>query len=195
MTESHVTLPSFVMRTANSEFRLRCHQIAWSEEFSGERNQPGLLLLSATASDTAIKATRACLYMPDISATFRLEGTDNCESISLSKAKIGGTNVKYTASVSKLAPGAIHLVAVARDVGLMCNLSDDHLFAELNGPRYTTPILRHWIGWIKRRMIESGGIVMCEGHQSQAGILTTTPEHLDEMVSEGVRSGFLRMVA
>ena len=77
-----VELPSLIMKTAKSQFRLRCHAAAWSKVYGGSvqvrrrysREYPGLLLLSATGPDTAAKAVRATLYQPDIQAEFSLEG-------------------------------------------------------------------------------------------------------------------------
>ena len=62
-----VELPSLIMKTAKSQFRLRCHAAAWSKVYGGSvqvrrrysQDYPGLLLLSATGPDTAAKAVRA----------------------------------------------------------------------------------------------------------------------------------------
>ena len=198
---NEIELPPLVVRTGKSEFRLRCHAAAWAAEYGGiakldrwhSRDCPGLLMLSATGPDTAAKAVRATLYQSDVEAEFALDFGDTTER--LARARCDGKPVSYGAAVAKLAPGVIHLVAVAKIPGLMPNLSDDHLWAELSGPRYTTPLLRPWTGWLKRAMIESGGIIMAEGYGTTAGVLTTKPEELDEMVSSGVRAGYLRMVA
>ena len=87
----------------------------------------------------------------------------------------------------------IHLVALAKIPGLMPNMSDDHLWAELSGPRYTTPLLRPWTAWLKEAMAASGGIVVAKGFASEVGVLKTEPEALDELVSQGVRDSHLAM--
>jgi hypothetical protein len=81
--------------------------------------------------------------------------------------------VSYGAAVARLAPGVVHLVAVAKIPGLMPNLSEDHLWAELSGPRYTTPLLRSWIPWLKQAMVGSGGIVVAQGMASTVGARLT----------------------
>ena len=113
------------------------------------------------------------------------------------KARIAfdGKPVTYTAAVAKLAPGVIHLVALAKIPGLMPNMSDDHLWAELSGPRYTTPLLRSWIPWLKEAMAQGGGIVVADGFASTVGVLKTEPDELDALVTSGVKEGHLRMVA
>jgi hypothetical protein len=107
----------------------------------------------------------------------------------------GGKPVTYNAAVAKLAPGVIHLVALAKIPGLMPEMSDDHLWAELSGPRYTTPLLRPWTVWPKEAMAQSGGIVVAKGYAATVGVLKTESEALDELVAAGVREGNLRMVA
>ncbi len=197
-----IELPTLVVKTAKSEFRLRCHAAAWAGEYGGSvkvhrrhgRDYPGLLLLSATGPDTAVKSVRATLYQPEVEAEFVLEGDTNQRML---KARIAfdGKPVTYSAALVKLAPGVIHLVALAKIPGLMPNISDDHLWAELSGPRYTTPLLRPWIGWLKAAMAEGGGIVVSEGFASTAGVLKTEPDELDALVASGVKGGHLRMVA
>ena len=105
------------------------------------RDYPGLLLLSATGPDTAAKAVRATLYQPDVEAEFVLHVGDTTERMVRAQCDFDGKPVSYSAAVAKLAPGVIHLVALARIPGLMPNMSDDHLWTELSGPRYTTPLL------------------------------------------------------
>ena len=197
-----IDLPALVMKTAKSEFRLRCHAAAWASEYGGRmklrrrhgQECPGLLLLSATGPDTAVKSVRATLYQPDVEAEFLLE-MDNTVRMLKARITYDGKQVSYIAAVTKLAPGVIHLVALAKIPGLMPNMSDDHLWAELTGPRYTTPLLRAWIPWLKTTMAEGGGIVVANGFESTVGVLKTEPGELDALVTLGVKEGQLHMVA
>jgi hypothetical protein len=195
-----IELPPLVMKTTKSEFRLRCHAAAWSSEYGGRmklrrrygQEYPGLLLLSATGPDTSVKSVRAALYQPDVEAEFVLE-TENIERMLKARCTHDGKPVTYSAAVTKLAQGVIHLVALAKVPGLMPNMSDDHLWAELTGPRYTTPLLRAWIPWLKTTMAEGGGIVLADGFEATVGVLKTEPDALDEIVSQGVKDRFLAM--
>ena len=198
-----VELPPMVVTTGKSEFRLRCHAAAWAAEYGGSvkihrrhsRDYAGLLLVSATGPDTAAKAVRATLYQPDVEAEFVLDMGDTTERMVRAHSDFNGKPVSYSAAIVKLAPGVIHLVAVARIPGIMPNLSDDHLWTELSGPRYTTPLLRPWTAWLKEAMASSGSIVVAEGFASSVGVLKTEPEELDALVASGVKGGHLRMVA
>jgi hypothetical protein len=188
------------MKTAKSEFRLRCHAAAWASEYGGRmklrrrhgQDYPGLLVLSATGPDTSVKAVRATLYQPDVEAEFVLE-SETTERMLKARLAFDGKPVTYTAAVTKLAPGVIHLVALAKIPGLMPDMGDDHLWAELTGPRYTTPLLRGWIPWLKTAMSAGGGIVVANGFAATVGVLKTEPGALDEIVSHGVRDRALRM--
>jgi hypothetical protein len=192
-----VELPALVVKTGKSEFRLRCHAAAWAAEYGGtlkihrrySRDYPGVLLLSATGADTAAKAVRATLYQPEVEAEFILDIDGTAEH--LLRARLDGKPVSYSAAVAKLAPGVIHLVALARIPGLMPNLSDDHLWAELSSPNYTTPLLRSWVPWLKETMTKGHGIVVAKGFEAEVGVLRTEPEALDEIISQGVRDGCL----
>ncbi|MGA2618472.1 MAG: hypothetical protein ABSF26_12745 [Thermoguttaceae bacterium] len=197
-----IELPPLVMKTAKCEFRLRCHAAAWSSGYGGRMKMrrryghecPGLLLLSATGPDTSVKSVRASLYQPDVQAEFVLE-SEPTERLLKARITFDGKPVTYTAAVSKLAPGVVHLVALAKIPGLMPDMSDDHLWAELTGPRYTTPLLRAWIPWLKTTMAQGGGIVVANGFESTVGVLKTEPDELDALVTLGVKEGYLRMVA
>jgi hypothetical protein len=198
-----VELPSLVIKTDKSQFRLRCHAAAWASEYNGtmkiarrhSRECPGLLLLSATGPDTAVKSVRASLYQPDINAEFVLTDGDNTQEMLKARVTPDGKPVIYHAATMKLAPGVIHLVALANIPGLMPNLSDDHLWSELSSPCYTTPLLRSWIPWLKQAMVESNGIVVAQGFASTVGVLKTEPDELDVLVTSGVKDGHLCLVA
>ena len=74
-------------------------------------------------------------------------------------------------------------------------MSDDHLWTELSGPRYTTPLLRPWTAWLKQAMAAGDGIVVAQGFSAAVGVLKTGPDELDALVASGVKEGHLRMVA
>jgi hypothetical protein len=197
-----IQIPELVVKTTKSQFRLRCHAAAWASQYGGRMRMqrrsgqdcPGLLLLSATGPDTAVKSVRATLYQPDIEAEFVLEAAEIQQMVK-ARNLFDGKPVVYGAAMIKLAPGVIHMVALAKIPGLMPNMSDDHLWSELTGPRYTTPILRSWIPWLKETMAQDGKIVLGEGFASSVGVLRTEPDELDALVCSGVKEGHLQLVA
>jgi hypothetical protein len=152
-------------------------------------------MLSASGPDTAVKAVRASLYQPAVEAQFLLDTGEDTHQILKARMAVDAAGVTYNAAVVKLAPGVVHLVALAKIPGLMPNISDDHLWAELTGPRYTTPLLRSWVPWLKQAMIDAGGIVVAQGFAAGVGVLKTEPEELDGLVTRGVKRGRLQLVA
>jgi hypothetical protein len=152
-------------------------------------------MLSATGPDVAVKSVRATLYQPEMEAEFLLGEDDLPQSVVKARISGDGKPAVYSATVVRLAPGVVHLVALARVPGLMPNMSEDHLWAEITGPQYTTPLLRSWIPWLKEVMIENGNIVLSQGFASSVGVLRTEPEELDALVTLGVKEGHLQMMA
>ena len=77
-----VELPSLIVKTAKSEFRLRCHAAAWSKAFGGsvQVSSPALARIIRAcccsvppAPTPPPKPLRATLYQPDIQAGFSLK--------------------------------------------------------------------------------------------------------------------------
>jgi hypothetical protein len=112
---------------------------------------------------------------------------------SLVRASLNGKNTGYAVGLAKLAPGVIHLVAIAGIPGLMPNMTDAHLWQELSSPRFTTPLIRRWVPRLREVLVENNGIVMADGFQTNAGVLAVDDETLDEIVSQGVRDEELAM--
>jgi hypothetical protein len=72
-------------------------------------------MLSATGPDTSVKSVRATLYQPDVDAEFVLE-SETIQRMLKARITFDGKPVTYSAAVTKLAPGVIHLVALAESV-------------------------------------------------------------------------------
>jgi hypothetical protein len=201
LMSEEIELPLLFVTNGKSGFSLRCHAAAWADEYSGSvkihrghsENFPGLLLLSATGPDTAVKSVRASLYEPEIHPEFTLHIPDAPTRMVKARSTVDGKPVSYSAAVSKLAPGVIHLVAVARIPGLMPNMSDDHLWTEFSGSRYTTPLLRSWMPWLKQAMTKNQSIVVAKGFGTEVGVLKAEPDELDDLVSKGVKGRHLAL--
>lgn len=198
-----IEIPELVVKTSKSQFRLRCHAVSWAKGYGGRTRMyrrcgmecPGLLMLSVTGPDTAVKSVRATLYQPDVDAEFLLETDDAIQQMVKARILFDGKPVVYGAAMAKLATGVIHMVALAKIPGLMPNMSDDHLWGELTGPQYTTPLLRLWIPWLKEAMATDERIVAGDGFASSVGVLKIEPDELDALVSLGIKDGHLHIVA
>jgi hypothetical protein len=198
---SDIELPTLTVKTPGSEFTLRCHAAAWSKEYGSEirrkrrrygSHYPGLLMLSATGADTAAKAVRAILYAPEVEAGFLFDGED--VSARVAKASGGGEGrTAYKVVLARLAPGVVHLVALASVPGLMPVVDEDHVWTELSGPRYSTPLLRSWVPALLKTLLQSESIVLAQGFGQSIGVLRTEPDELDAVVGLAVKTGQVKM--
>jgi hypothetical protein len=93
----------------------------------------------------------------------------------------------------KLGYGLAHALFVAKTPGLLTDLSEPALWRELSGPRYTTPLLRAWVPYLRKRLREEGLLLPCLGHRCTAGVLGATDGDLDDLVSKGIKQGVLRL--
>jgi hypothetical protein len=62
---------------------------------------------------------------------------------------------RYAADSHRLAFGVHHATFVAAVPGLMLEDSDDALWNELKHPRYTTPLLRAWLPYLRRELAQA----------------------------------------
>ncbi len=70
-------------------------------------------------------------------------------------------------------------------------VTDETVWQLLHGDRFTTPILREWMPWLRQEMRNRGHIVPLNQSGCQAGLALAKHETLDELVSEGLRKKHL----
>lgn len=89
-----------------------------------------------------------------------------------------------------------HLLAVSKwNRFLLHSDSDEALWSMLRSDEFTTPILRQWIPGL-REMLENGDLLQkAESFGCSASVLLGSDGYLDKMVSEGLKTGRLRMPA
>lgn len=160
---------------------LRCHAAA---EYA---NTGELLFVSAVGPASAVKAARAILCGGSKNPGMEIGGMGVWFNRSLNRAAEG-----YKVKIVHLADHTYHLVAASRAEGLMTEFDEESLWQRLRGDTFTTPILRHWMPWLLRQLQEN----YCLGELNQAncscGLLRLNPDMLDELVSRGVRDGYLK---
>lgn len=180
--------PRLTVSTKESRFTVRCESLA-------RIPNDGLLALSIVAPDTAIRSIRAMLFDPDCVPTLNLQPNNpDASALRLTKYRTDGRRfARYEARVAKLAPHTVHMIARIKLDGFMPSVDDAGLWSELSSPRYTTPLLRGWMPWVRERLIEEDLLAEASGRNTSAGLLSATSDDLDEIVSEGVRRGLLRL--
>jgi len=143
----------------------------------GSSNYQPLYLLSATSSQSCVKAATAMLRHKD-GCSFTLGGT-HCSKC---------TDFKWKIVSCPLGLDTFHLLAWCLDPKFLPRYTSDHLWAMFNGERFTTPLLSHWQAYVVGacdRFIKpmGGGAAYC----------TLTSEGLDQIVTEGVRTCRIRI--
>jgi hypothetical protein len=70
-------------------------------------------------------------------------------------------------------------------------MTEESLWQQLQNEAFTTPLLRGWTAWLYPTMKERQLIVELDQSGCTAGLLLADNEALDQLVSEGVKSGHL----
>jgi len=149
-----------------------------------------LALLSFVAPAGEVKAMRAAL------------ATNTKDSMTLSGQLPEGRKKDdrllpvtegYHVWAHRLPYGMVHALFIGRTPGLLMNASDDVLWAALKHERFTTPLLRAWLTYIKEGLEEKKKLYDCACVGCNCRLLNARTEDLDELVASGLKSGFLRI--
>jgi hypothetical protein len=164
-----------------------CCQTLHLERVSGTKlDGIGTLMVASVVSNpTSIKAFRAGLFSKGASfVVVQVNRWGNEVEHRLARYENG-----YTLKTHRLAGDTFQLLAVARLPGLLTVSSDEGLWRELSGPRFTTPVLREWVPWLRQRLEAEEWLQNVDSVQCNAVRLTVTEEQLDGLVCEGLREG------
>ena len=72
-------------------------------------------------------------------------------------------------------------------------VTDETIWQELTDPRFTTPVLRDWVPYISQEMRERDILEEAHVFNCNCGIMSATTKDLDEIVTEGLRSGAIHI--
>ena len=99
----------------------------------------------------------------------------------------------YTTYVHKLDYGQAHALMITKAPGFMKIVTDETIWQELTDPRITTPVLRDWVSYISQEMRERDILEEAHVFNCNCGIMSATTKDLDEIVTEGLRSGAIHI--
>lgn len=155
-----------------------------------------VMLLSVITDSTRAKALRAALHAnrPYVRATCPAKLTRPTAGFGIQIGNRSSLSVSphgYETTVFKLGFGSNHVLFRSRDPNFMAVVDDQAIWNQLRDGRFTTPVLRHWVPWIRSDLESRDLLSRCWGHNCDCGLLLATPEQLDEAVSRGVREGHL----
>lgn len=173
-----------------SAYSAQCDRIAVDA-----KSRCTLYFLSVVGSDSALKGIRAALAGTRTGLNIQCFGMDavlpDLTRRDINRERFLLPDCKWKVHHQKLKYGLVHAAFVAKDPDFLLNVSEESLWQTLNDPRFTTPILRHWMPYIGRRLLEGGNLRFIYGHRCKCGLLNLTTDQLDAIVTRGVQSGVL----
>ena len=95
----------------------------------------------------------------------------------------------YQTYAHKLGYGQAHALFVTKTLGFLKVVTHESLWQELNDVRFTTPLLHDWIPYLAEQLQQEGLLEEAHVYNCNCGILSATTNHLDEIVSRGLRDG------
>lgn len=99
----------------------------------------------------------------------------------------------YDAHRLKLGYNYAQVVLLSKRPGLLPSVTDNGLWLALKGEQYTTPLLRSWVPWIREELTRRNLLRRLWGVGCEAGVLVASDKELDEVVSDGVKIGILKV--
>lgn len=154
-----------------------------------------MLYLSVAGSQTSIKALRAVLHLEK--ATFSLNFTTPTEDrandpfrqfFSFHRGTHG-----FAVHAHNLGCSTWHLVALSLMPGFMPVVDEETLWQQLNGPKFTTPVLRAWTPWLGQELVKSKGVRKATSWGCRCGFITADTGELDRLVARGLKGGELKI--
>jgi hypothetical protein len=102
---------------------------------------------------------------------------------------------QYRFRYAKLALDDWHLLAINADPRLMIESSDAALWQLLSSDEFTTPLMYHWVPWIRDVMLHESCALrpMSLTHNCRPMRCIATDKHLDEIVKYGLQNGHLSL--
>jgi hypothetical protein len=97
----------------------------------------------------------------------------------------------YRIDAHKLGLGSIHALFTCRQQGFLPNDSDDALWQELKQERFTTPLLRGWLPYVRKELELKSMLARCHTLDCTCCILTATSADLDSIVEAGIKNSLI----
>jgi hypothetical protein len=94
----------------------------------------------------------------------------------------------YRTDALRLGFGSIHALFTCRQQGFLPNDSDDALWQELKQERFTTPMLRGWLPYIRKELELKSLLSRCHTLDCTCCTLTATSAELDVIVEFGLKN-------
>ena len=150
-----------------------------------------LVFISLVAFSQDVKAIRAALAA-GLDSPMRLKNvTLSKDDESMVPESVWPSPRGYRIDAHRLGFGSIHALFTCRQQGFLPNDSDDALWQELKQERFTTPLLRGWLPYIRKELELKSLLSRCHTLDCTCCVLTATSADLDSIVEFGLKNGLI----
>jgi hypothetical protein len=156
-------------------------------------HQDKLVFISLVAFSQNVKALRAA-FSAGLECPMRLKNvalTKDDESVVPGDVRPSPSG--YRLDTHRLGFGSIHALFTCRQPGFVPNDSDDALWQELKQERFTTPLLRGWLGYIRKELEIRSLLSRCHTLDCSCCVLTATFADLDAIVESGLKKALIEI--
>jgi hypothetical protein len=184
--------PHFLRLSVDEEqrkFSIRVNRLSLGLAYSNDAPAT-ILMLSGCGTSTAVKALSATLngrrahYMQIGNWPGRKEGYTRT---------VYSDNEGYTILRHSLGLDQWHVLAITKDWRFLASAQEGRLWQLLKSDRFTTPLLRPWIGPLARRLREKNQLRDAVNYRAAGVMLLVNEKKLDEIVSDGVHEGLFKL--
>jgi hypothetical protein len=156
-------------------------------------DQDRLFFISLVAASQDVKALRAA-FAVGLDKPIQLKNVEvsrDGESTVPGDVKpaLGG----YRLDTHRLGFGSVHALFTCRQQGFLPNDSDDALWQELKQERFTTPLLRGWLPYVRKELELKGLLSRCHTLDCTCCVLTAKSADLDSIVEFGIQNSLIRI--
>ena len=155
----------------DSSFSLRCSALAY-DQVDGQRP---LMVASLAGPHTSVKAFRAALSTGNARFRTNLPGH---------RTELRRWPNGYQFHAHRLGFQTWQLLAIASRTGLIPKLDDASLWSELRSERFSTPVLRSWLPWLREELEQRQYLTRLPNFQCEAAVLSASSEDLDQILQD-----------
>jgi hypothetical protein len=156
-------------------------------------DQNRLFFISLVAASQDVKALRAAFAA-------RLDSPIQLKNVSLERdgesmipGDVRPAFCGYRLDTHRLGFGSVHALFTCRQQGFLPNDTDDALWQELKQERFTTPLLRGWLPYVRKELELKGLLCRCHTLDCTCCVLTAASADLDSIVEFGLKNGLIRI--
>ena len=158
-------------------------------------HQDKLVFISLVAFSQDIKAIRAALAAGLASPMWLKNVTLSKDGETKVPESVSPSPAGYRIDAHRLGFGSIHALFTCRQQGFLPNDSDDALWQELKQERFTTPLLRGWLPYVRTELELKSLLARCYTLDCICCILTATSSDLDSIVEFGLKNSSIEIKA